>query len=110
MSDVIKLVRNDNRPLITLTITDETTGAVLDLSGASVSVHFRKSGTTTVLATLACTFVTDGSDGKVRFNFAGSALDVEAGTYEGEIEITHVGGDKETLYEVLRFRVREEFA
>lgn len=106
----IKLVRNDNRPQITLTITDETTGAPINLNGATVAVHFRKAGTTTVLSSLACTHVTDGSDGKTRFQFSGAALDVEAGNYEGEIEITHSGGDKETVFETLRFRVREEFA
>lgn len=110
MTEAIKLVRNDNRPEITLTIKDETTGSPMNLNGATEVVYFRKTGTSTVLATLPCTHVTDGSDGKTRFKFTGAALDVDAGAYEGEIEITHSDGDKETVFELLKFRVREEFA
>jgi hypothetical protein len=108
MSDVIKLVRNDNRPEITLTLRDESTDAVINLTGTE-AVKFRKKGTTTVLATLSCTHVTDGTDGKTRFKFSGAALDVDAGNYEGEIEITFAGGDKQTVYDTLQFKVREEF-
>lgn len=110
MTEAIKLVRNDNRPEITLTIQDQVTGSPVNLSGATEVVHFRKTGTSAVLASLACTHVTDGTDGKTRFKFTGTALDVDAGTYEGEIEITHSDGDKETVFELLKFRVREEFA
>ena len=110
MSEVIKLVRNDNRPEITLTIKDANTDTVINLTGATEVVHFRKSGTTTVLATLSCTHVTDGTDGKTKFKFTGTSLNVEAGNYEGEVEITYTGGDKQTVYDLLKFRVREELA
>lgn len=110
MSHEIKLVQNDNRPEITLTLKDGNSGDPLNLTGASEVVHFRKQGTTTLIASLACTHVTDGSDGKIRFKFTGSALDVDPGVYEGEIEITHSDGDKETVFELLKFRVREDVA
>lgn len=109
MSDVIKLVQNDNRPEITVTITDESSGNVMSLAGASEVMRFRKKGTTTVLATLTGTHVTDGTDGKTRFSFPGAALNVEAGNYEGEIEITFAGGDKQTVWDVLQFKVRAQF-
>jgi hypothetical protein len=105
----IKLVKNDNRPLITLTLKDETTGVVLNLVGATVVVYFRKKGTTAVLSTLSCSFVTDGTDGKVSFKFPGTALNVDPGQYEGEIEITYSGGDKQTVYDTLQFKVRDQF-
>lgn len=109
MSDVIKLVQGDNRPEITITVTDESTGNVVSLAGATEAMRFRKKGTETVLATLVGTHVTDGTDGRTRFSFTGSALDVEAGLYEGEVEITFAGGDKQTIYDTLQFRVREQF-
>jgi len=110
MGTSIKLVRNDNRPEIVLTITDEGTGLPMNLAGATEVVKFRKAGTTATLATLACTHVTDGTDGKTRFKFNGAALDVDAGLYEGEIEITHSDGDVQTVFELLKFKLREEFA
>jgi hypothetical protein len=37
-------------------------------------------------------------------------LNQEAGTYEGELEVIRASGLRETLYETLRFRIREDFA
>ena len=37
-------------------------------------------------------------------------LEVEAGTYEGEIEVIRGSGVRETLYEKLKFKIREDFA
>lgn len=109
MSVPIKLVRADNRPVITLTIVDESTGSPIDLSGATEVVKFRLRGGASVLSTLPCTHVTDGSDGKTKFQFPGTSLDVAAGLYEGEIDITFTGGDKQAVYEALKFQVRERF-
>lgn len=106
---LIKLVKNDNRPIITLTVALDD-GSLVSLVGATEVIHFRKRGTTTVLSTLSCTHVTDGSDGKTYFKFTGAALDVDSGMYEGELEITYGDGDKQSVYDVLRFRVRDEFA
>lgn len=110
MADVIKLVQSDNLPEITLTLTDSSTGEVIDVSSSTttVNVRFRAVGDTTVLAVLPCLNVTDGSDGKVKFYFPGSTLDVPGGTYEGEIEI-NFNGLKQTVYDVLKFKVREDF-
>ncbi len=107
MADVIRVIVGDELPLIQLALTNEDTGAVIDLSAGttSVSVKFYLAATTTVLSTISCSKVTDGSDGLVNFNFAGGVLDVDAGAYEGEIEIDF-NGSVHTVYEVLRFRVR----
>lgn len=110
MAEVIKLVQSDNLPEITLTLTDVNTGDAIDLSASttSVNVYFRALGSTTVLATLSCSKVSGGADGKVKFYFPGTTLNVDAGPYEGEIEI-NFNGQKQTVYDLLKFKVREDF-
>jgi hypothetical protein len=109
MSDVIRLVQNDSRPEINLTLTDENTGLPIDLSAGTttVVVKFRAAGSTTLLSTINCS-KTDAVNGKVSFNFSGGVLDVDPGQYEGEIEISFAGATH-TVFDVLRFRVRGEF-
>jgi hypothetical protein len=109
MSDKIKLVSGDNRPYITLTLTDAD-GSTINLSGATVVVFFRATGTTAVLATIPCTLVSGGTTGKVSFNFPGTTLNVPAGLYEGEVSITFGASDVQTIYDTLKFQVREQFA
>jgi hypothetical protein len=46
--------------------------------------------------------------GQVSFNFPGQTLDVEPGAYEGEVEIDFAG-EKQTVYEFLKFTVRPQF-
>jgi len=109
MSDVIRLVQNDSKPEINLTLTDENTNLPIDLSAGTttVVVKFRAAGSTTLLSTITCT-KTDAVNGKVSFNFSGGILDVAPGQYEGEIEISYSGA-KHTVFDLLRFRVRGEF-
>jgi hypothetical protein len=111
MAEKIKLVQGDNLPYIRLTLTDPTTGAVINLSDASITVrvYFRAANTTTVLNTLTCTKVDGGTTGQVRFNFPNGVLDVEPGLYEGEVEIDF-DGQTQTVFEVLKFNVRSQFA
>lgn len=107
MADTIKVVKGDELPQIVLTLTDDTANSALDLSlsTTSVSIYFRKKGSTTILSTISTTKSTDGSDGKITFNFAGGVLDVDPGEYEGEIAINY-NGSIQTVYELLKFRVR----
>lgn len=111
MADVIRLVKGDELPIIQLTLTDDVANQVLDISAASttVSVRFRKAGTTTLLNTIACTKSTDGTDGQVEFDFQGGVLDVDPGQYEGEI-VVDFNGNSQTVYELLTFRVRDSLA
>lgn len=111
MAEKIKLVQGDTFPSIKLTLTDPINGAVIDLSDESavVYVHFRAVGSTGVLSTITCTNESDGTDGEVRFDFSGGVLNVPAGPYEGEIEISF-NGSLQTVYEKLKFYVREDFA
>ncbi len=110
MADTIKLVKGDELPQITLTLTDDVANAALDLSGANtvVTIKFKLKGGTSTLSTINTNKVTNGSDGKVLFNFAGGVLDVDPGEYEGEI-VVNFNGSVQTVYDTLNFRVRDNF-
>lgn len=110
MAERIKLVQGDNRPYITVTLTDSE-GVAIDLSDitTTVSVHFRAAGSDAILSTLATQKIDSGTTGRVRFNFPGTTLNVDPGSYEGEIEIDF-SGEKQTVYTPLKFIVREDFA
>lgn len=108
--DVIRLVKGDERPVIVLTLTDDVTGSPIDLSliSTTVSVKFREAGTTTLLSTITCLKIGAGTTGQVQFDFLGGVLDVDPGMYEGEVVISF-GGQIQTVYDTLRFTVRENF-
>jgi hypothetical protein len=110
MTDKIKLVQGDTRPAIVCTVTDETTGDPINITGATVVMKFRSVGRTTLQATIAGS-VTSGSTGQVVFYPASSPamLTGDAGDYEGEIEITFSDGQVQTVYDLLKFKVREDF-
>ncbi len=104
------LVKGDERPVIVLTLTDDVTGSAIDLSltTTTVSVKFRKAATTTVLSTISCSKIGSGTTGQVQFSFVGGVLDVDPGMYEGEV-IINFNTEVQTVYDVLRFTVRENF-
>lgn len=105
----IKIVQNDNLPEVTLTLTDRNTGDPIDLSAATttVVVKLRALGGTTVLSTLACSKV-DPANGVVRFGFPGDTLDIPAGQYQGEIQISF-NGQILTPFDLLNFTLRADF-
>tara|TARA_R100001510_G_C7630330_1_gene189292 strand:+ start:294 stop:971 length:678 start_codon:yes stop_codon:yes gene_type:complete len=111
MADIIRLVKGDELPNIIITLTDDVANTVLDVSAGTtiVKVKFKAVGGTSTLNTITCTNLTDGTDGKVQFNFSGNVLNVDPGEYEGEI-IVDFNGQLQTVYDVLRFRVRENFS
>lgn len=110
MADKINLVRNDTRPAMTVTLSDATTGAVIDVTGATVRLKFREVGATELTATLVAALVSP-TEGVVLFDWADApaALSGEPGNYEGEIEITFDDGTIHTVYDTLRFRMRADF-
>lgn len=110
MADKIKLVQGDTRPALICTLTDENTGDPIPLSGATVYLKFRQVGSTTLRATLTGT-VTNAAGGVVAFYWAQvpTVLDGPAGDYEGEIEIVFGDGTIQTVYDPLKFKLREDF-
>jgi hypothetical protein len=107
MTDTIKLVSGDNRPYIKLTLKDAD-GVPINLDATTVRIFFRATGTDVILSTIVCNLIDGGVNGQCSFNFPGSTLDVPAGPYEGEIEIDF-GAERQTVYDVLRFQIREQF-
>jgi hypothetical protein len=109
MTERIKLVQGDTRPQLQLTLTDEGTEAAIDITGAVCTMKFRAAGETTVLDTLTGV-VTNGPGGVVVFFWNSTTLDVPAGDYEGEVSVAFPnGGGLQTVYEILKFRLREDF-
>lgn len=104
----IHVVQQDTLPYINMYL-KKSDGTVLDISdpGVVVSVLFRESGSTTNLSTIICVKPNGGADGFVRFNFDGGVLDVTPGYYEGEVVVDFGGGELQTIYDLLKFTVRQ---
>lgn len=126
MAEKIKLVQGDTRPALVVSLTDENSGAPLGLNGATCRLYFRALGESTILATLVgvtipgivladgtlsfdAPYNTSGSGGRVQFNWGSGDLDQPAGEYEGEIEVTFSDATKQTVYDKLKFKIREDF-
>jgi hypothetical protein len=110
MTDKIKLVQGDTRPALICTVTDTVTTDPIDLTGCTVVLKFREVGSVALQATVPGSVI-DGPAGSVVFYPASAPamLEGEAGDYEGEIEITFPDGQIQTVYDTLKFKVREEF-
>lgn len=129
MAEKIKLVQGDTRPQIKCVITDDLTGNVVDIAGSSVKLKFRAVGSATTLfmltgvllggiedssgnVTLAApgeAYEMAGKGGRVAFQFASGNLNIDPGSYEGEIEVTFGDGAIQTVYTPLKFQVRAQF-
>lgn len=109
MAEKIKLVKGDTRPQIQVTLTDENTGAPIDITGATCLMKFRAAGSSTVLDTLSGAII-NGASGVVAFSWNPNSLNVEAGDYEGEVEVAFPNNaGVQTVYDLLKFKVREDF-
>ena len=109
MTSRIKLVQGDTGPNIDVTLVYEDTGLPIDVSdpGDIVQMYFRKVGSTSLKSTLVASKPNGGADGFVRFPWGSTDLD-EPGSFESEIEITFNTGVIYTIYDRLKFRVREQ--
>ena len=120
----INLVKGDDLPALeivlrdsnsadtgkTLDITDASTWSPLDLTDVSaVKLKFRKMDTTTLLSTITFTRIMPYTDGKVVMDWGSTTLDVDAGNYEGEIEITYTNGKVLTVPDKFKFILRDQF-
>lgn len=111
MDDPIYLVQGDTGPQVKVTLTRADTGAVEDLTGGVVKLHFRKKYTEAVLFTLTGQSTTEqAEDGIVVFAFTNGQLDLDPGEYEGEVEYLSDVSTRETVYQVIDFVLRKDFA
>jgi hypothetical protein len=126
MAEKIKLVQSDTKPALVVSLTDESSASPIGLNGSTVRLFFRAVGSTTILATLVGTLLvgkvnadgtidsaspynTTGAGGRVQFNWGSTDLTQPAGDYEGEIQITYSDGTIQTVYDLLKFKLREDF-
>jgi len=111
ISPRIELVRGDTGPQIKLTITDEATGAVADLTDGSAVLHFRAEDSTTLLFSRNLNIPSGTADEGIAYiQWGADDLDQTPGDYEGEVEVTFGSGLRQTVYDTLKFRIRDEFA
>jgi len=110
MAEKIRLVQGDTAPALTVTLTDTTTNAAINVTGATVRLKFRAVGSETLRGTLTGS-VTDGASGVVVFFWSDepTILDGDPGDYEGEIEITFADSTIQTVYDLLKFKLRQDF-
>lgn len=120
-SETIYLVQGDTLPQLKITIRDQNTAAPgktldpedqstwakVDLTGATVRLKVREVGGTTIKDTLTGN-LTDAINGEVVFLFDADTLDT-SGTFEAEIEYTASNGSIQTVYDLIRLQVREQF-
>ena len=109
MATSFNYVQGDTGPQLKVTLTNDTTKEAVDLSGATVTLHFRAAGETSVLFSRNF-LITDEDNGIAVLQWQTDDLNQDAGVYEGEIEIVTSGGIRETIYDKLKFRIREDFA
>lgn len=106
---IVRLVQGDRRPIITVQLTDKSTGAAIDIAANSTTVYlkFRRQYATSLLQTITGDKI-PGFPGLVSFTFPAAALDVDAGTYEGEVSIDFNGAGQ-TCLDKITFPLREDF-
>ena len=110
MSEVIYLVQGDTKPQIKVTLKRDDDTAQ-DVTGATIKLHFRPALSTTL--TFSITGIFSGADptkGEVVFVFSEGQLDLDPGDYEGEVEVVYADSSRETVYEIIPFVLREDFA
>ena len=108
MADTYKYVQGDTGPQIQVVITGAD-GTATNLTAGSVTLHFRAAGTTTVLFSRVLAFE-DAPNGKAVLQWQTGDLNVDAGNYEGELEVVLSSGLRQTRFELLKFKIREDFA
>jgi len=98
-SNSVTMKRNDTRPFLDVVLQD-VNGAALNLQTAVVSgitFTMKNLDTDTVKVNQgACTLVTNGSDGMVRYSWTSSDTNA-AGTYVGEFQILYNDATKLTV-------------
>ena len=120
-ASTIKLVVGDTLPELNFTLKDSnaaasgstldpedsTTWAPIDITGGTVRLRVREVGETTVLSTITMTLTTP-SDGECKTIFPEGTWSA-SGTFEGEIEFTKSGGGIQTVQDLVKFVVRDDF-
>lgn len=108
----IKIVAGDNLPAYEITLSQQAAdGSMVPIDVSAVTtvvrVYFRNRETPEQYLTIVCDKSNGGDDGVVSFEFPDGAVPA-GGQYEGEIELDF-NGKRQTVFDVLRFRARDDF-
>ena len=103
----IYLVQGDTRPQLQVTATREG-GSVIDLTDSTVLLKIRRKNIRGITLTLTGT-LSDPTNGVAVFAFSDGDLDIDAGDYQGEVEVTYSTGDIETAYDLVDINLRRDF-
>ena len=122
--ETINLVQGDTKPELNFTIRDSATAvsgktldeedsstwAIINISGYTIKLKFKAINSTTVLFTESLAIIS-AAGGTCSMFWPADSLDVTAGIYEGELELTDNGTPQrvQTVYDKLKFKVREQF-
>ena len=120
--DTINLVKGDTMPELNLTLRhsnaagigqvldteDPSTWAPIDITGATVNLKFKALGATAIKSTIAMSMHLPYTDGKVFTQWPVGVLDT-AGTFTGEVEVIYPSGAVQTVFDQLKFKVREDY-
>ena len=107
----VKIVSGDSDQVLSLNISEFPSGAKVNLTNGSVAFKFRKVGTTNTLFTKAGTIGVGAASGDCTVTLASADLaSLIAGDYEAEVEVTQSNGTRQTVFDPVEFRVRDDFA
>lgn len=111
----IKLVSGDTGPQLRLTLSRQVDfcpidqAEPMDLNNAIVTLHFRAEDSSTLLFSRQATVIPPGTDGVAVVQWHVGDLDRPPGYYEGEVEIVDALGVRETVYDTVKFEIRDDF-
>jgi hypothetical protein len=109
----VRLVAGDTGPQLKLTITEDPSGLAIDLTAATGRFILRATGTTNVLLTKTLTINSgpggDAPNGVCYVVWSAGDLNLTAGDYEAEVEITMPSGMVQTVFEPIEIRLRADF-
>lgn len=119
------ITRHDTQVVLTVDLSDRPTQQPIDVSGAAVvRMYLRAEGGDVILDTVVATklpgqtlsdgtldgsITTPGGGGRVQFALPLTFTAREPGYYEGEIEITLSAGTIQTVYDIEKLSIRDDF-
>ena len=130
MACTIKLVSGDTLPQLKMVVKNKNAfdenNAIVDVTGATPRLYFRARGSDAVLFSVVgsvlagielyngtisynAPYDVPGPGGRIAFAFAPGDLELDAGLYEAEVEITFSDGTIQTIYKPVQFTLRDDF-
>ena len=87
--------QNDTRPELDIFLRDDKDRSI-NITGATVKFSMRNAATNVVKISLASVTTVSSTAGRVKYSFTASDTDT-AGNFDGEFQVTFVGGQVETF-------------